>query len=211
MKKTGKRIKETKKIQLVGKIKDIMMGKIAIPKYLDPTDPVVKIHINGIEIQNTLIDLGVAINIMSRQIMDKMKLPNLLFTPTLLQLADRSVIKPDGVIEDIPVSLDSWDYPMDFMILTPKNNLGGHPIILGRPWLATPDAFISCRSGDMYISDGSSTKKFTLYPPAKTITELDDTQWIEDEEDLQPLFTISEISEDSQILNTLENFESSSE
>ena len=35
--------------------------------------------------------------------------------------------------------------------------------------------------------------------------------WIEDEEDLQPLFTISEISEDSQILNTLEKFESSSE
>ena len=100
---------------------------------------------------------------------------------------------------------------MDFMILTPKNNLGGHPIILGRPWLATADAFISCRSGDMYISDGSSTNKFTLYHPARTITELDGTQWIEDEEDLQPLFTISEISEDSQILNTLENFESSSE
>ena len=66
-----------------------MMGKIAIPKYLDPGNPVVKTHINGTKIQNTLIDLGVAINIMSRQIMDKLKLPNLLFTPTLLQLADR--------------------------------------------------------------------------------------------------------------------------
>ena len=75
-----------------------MMGKIAIPKYLDPGNLVAKIHINGIEIQNTLIDLGATINIMSRQIMDKLKLPNLLFTPTLLQLADRSVIKPDGVI-----------------------------------------------------------------------------------------------------------------
>ena len=120
-----------------------MMGKIVIPKYLDPGNPVVKIHINGIEIQNTLIDLGAAINIMSRQIMDKLKLPNLLFTPTLLQLADKSMIKPDGVIEDIPVSLDSWEYPVDFMILTPKNNLGGLPVILGRPWLATSDAFIS--------------------------------------------------------------------
>ena len=147
---------------------------------------------------------------MSRQIMDKLKIPNLLFTPTLLQLADRSVIKPDGVIEDILVSLYSWEYPVDFMILT-QNNLGGHLIILGRPWLAIADAFISCRFADIYISDGISTNKFTLYPPAKTITDLDDTQWIEDEEDLQPLFTISEISEDSQILNTLETFESSSE
>jgi hypothetical protein len=126
-----------------------MMGKITMQKYVDPGSPIVKTHINGVEIPNTLIDLGAAINIMSRQTMDQLKLPNLLFTPTLLQLADRSIIKPDGVLEDIPVSLDYWEYLVDFMILTPKNNLGGHPLILGRPWLATADAFISCRSGDM--------------------------------------------------------------
>ena len=124
-------------------------------------------------------------------------------TPTLLQLADRSVIKPDGVLEDISVSLYSWEYPIDFMILTPKNNLGGHPLILGRSWLATVDAFTSCRSGDMYIYDGNSTKKFTLYPRAKTITELDAKEWVDDDNDIQPLFTISSINEYSKILNSL--------
>ena len=59
----------------------------------------------------------------------------------------------------------------------------------------------------MYISDGNSTKKFTLYPPAKTITDIDDKEWIDDENDIQPLFTISNINEDSQILNTIQNFE----
>jgi len=59
------------------------------------------------------------------------------------------------VLEDILVSLDSWEYPVDFMILTPKNNLGGHPFILGRPWLATTDAFISYRFGENYISNGN--------------------------------------------------------
>lgn len=115
------------------------------------------------------------------------------------------------MLEDISVTSDSWEYPIDFMILTPKNNLRGHPLILGRPWLATVDAFISCRSGDMYIYDGNSTKKFTLYPSARTITEIDDKEWIDVENDIQPLFTISDISEDSQILNTMENFESSPE
>ena len=114
------------------------------------------------------------------------------------------------MLEDISISLDSWEYPVDFMILTPKNNLGGHPLILGRPWQATTDAFISCRSSDMYISDGNSTKKFTLYPSAKAIIEIDDKEWIDDEDDIEPLCTISDISEDSQILNTIENFESSS-
>eukprot|EP00253_Pinus_taeda_P026709 PITA_26709 len=188
-----------------------MMGKVTMQKYVDPGSPIVKTTINGIEIPNTLIDLGAAINIMSRQTMEQLKLPNLLFTPTLLQLADRSIIKVDGVLEDISVSLDSWEYPVDFIILTPKSNLGGHPLILGRPWLATVDAFISCRSGDMYISDGNSTKKFNLYPPAKAIAEVGDNEWVDDEDTIQPIFTISEISEDSQILNTLENFETSSE
>jgi len=210
-KRPGRKLKDTRRIHLVGKIADIMMGKITMQKYVDPSSPIVKTHINGMEIRNTLIDLGAAINIMSRQTMEQLKLPNLLFTPTLLQLADRSIIKPDGVLEDISVSLDSWEYPVDFMILTPKSNLGGHPIILGRPWLATADAFISCRSGDMYISNGNSTKKFNLYPPARAITEIGDNEWVDDENTIQPVFTISEISEDSQILNTLENFEITSE
>ena len=63
----------------------------------------------------------------------------------------------------------------------------------------------------MYIYDGNSTKKFTLYPLARTIIELDFKEWIDDENDIRPLFTISTISEDSQILNSMENFESSPE
>ena len=180
LKRPGRKPRDTRRIHLVGKIADIMMGKITMQKYVDPGSPIVKTHINGVEIPNTLIDLGAAINIMSRQTMEQLKLPNLLFTPTLLQLANRSIIKPDGALEDIPVSLDSWEYPVDFMILTPKSNLGGHPLILGIPWLATADAFISCRSGDMYISDGNSTKKFNLYPPAKAVTEIGDNEWVDD-------------------------------
>lgn len=33
--------------------------------------------------------------------MEQLKIPNLIYTPTLLQLADRSVIYPEGVLEKI--------------------------------------------------------------------------------------------------------------
>jgi len=125
-------------------------------------------------------------------------------------LADRSMIKPDGVLEDVCVSLDSWEYPVDFMVLTPKNNLGGHPLILVRPWLATVDAFIGCRSGDMFISDGNSKKIFTLYPPARTTIETEYEEWIDDEDDIQPIFTTEQVRGEDKILNLLENNESSS-
>ena len=56
---------------------------------------------------------------------------------------------------------------MDFLVLQPKSNLGGHPLILGRPWLATTDAFIGCRIGNIIISHGTERKQITLYPSAQ--------------------------------------------
>lgn len=210
IKKRRRKRKEIKGIQLDEKIVDIMTGKTTIQKYLDPESPIVKTHINVVEIPNTLIDLGAAINIMSKQTMNQLELSNLQYTPTLLQLEDRSVIKPNGVLEDIYVSLDSWEYTLDFMILTPKDNLGGHPLILGRPWLATTDAFISYRSGDMFISNGSATNKFTLYPLEKSTVEVENEEWIDDDFNIRPIFSTSQLDEEDQILNLMENNESSS-
>ena len=63
---------------------------------------------------------------MRKQTMEQINVLNLLYTPTLLQLVDRSIIKPDGVLEDISISLYYWEYLVDFMILTTIKNLGGH-------------------------------------------------------------------------------------
>jgi hypothetical protein len=55
------------------------------------------------------------------------------------------------------------------MVLLPKSNLGGHPLILGRPWLDITDAFINCRSEDVTIAHRDLVKKFNLYPPSKAL------------------------------------------
>jgi hypothetical protein len=112
---------------------------------LIPGIPIVKIHINNVAIANTLIDLGETINAMTKGTMDELQFSNLRNTPTILQLDDRSTIKPEGVLEDVIVSLDSWEYPVDFIVLQPKSNLREHPLILVRPWLAVADAFINRR------------------------------------------------------------------
>ncbi|KAH9308499.1 hypothetical protein KI387_036410, partial [Taxus chinensis] len=75
-------------------------------------------------------------------------------TNTVLQLADQSIVVPDGVVEDIMVTVESWEYPIDFMVLQPKARKLGYPVILGRPWLATVAAYIDCRSGNMTILNG---------------------------------------------------------
>jgi hypothetical protein len=78
-------------------------------------------------------------------------------------------------------------------MLQPKTKLGGHPLILGRPWLATADAFISYRSGSMTISNGYETKQLTLYPHATPLANNDNSVWVDfEDQPTQPLLTIGQ-------------------
>jgi hypothetical protein len=80
-------------------------------------------------------------------------------------------------------------------VIHPKSTKTGHPIVLGRPWLATVDAFIGCWSREMTISNGSQSQKIILFPPAQPTNEV--TLWLEnpygEEECAQPLLTIEQL------------------
>jgi len=65
------------------------------------------------------------------------------------------------------VSIDSWEYSIDFIVLQTKSKLNGYPLILGRLWLAIIDAYISCRVGNMAITNGKFQKKLVPYPHSK--------------------------------------------
>lgn len=94
------------------------------------------------------------------------------------------MVKPEGTIKDLIITLDYWEYLVDFIVLQPKVNLVGYPFILGKPWLATVDAFIGCRSSKMIISNGTVTKNLVLYPLAQPYVDLEQTVWSNlDEED----------------------------
>ena len=159
-----------------------MLGKVIFPKYLDPGSPIVDVHIGGVIVPNTLINLGAAINIMTKETMLKLNLQGTLRKTTIvLQLADRSTVTQEGIVEDIMVTIDSWEYPTDFLVLQQKTKFNGYPLILGRPWLAIADAYISCRARNMTIKNGPLSKQLVLYPPAEPSIHHDLPIWLEDE------------------------------
>jgi hypothetical protein len=49
------------------------------------------------------------------------------------------MVKPLGTLHDIAISVDSWEYPANFLIINPRSGFKGHPLILGRPWLVIAD------------------------------------------------------------------------
>ena len=97
-------------INVIGQLSDLMLGQVICLKYLDLGSPVVDVHINGTIILHTLIDLGAPINVMTKDTMLKLNLKgSLRKTTTILQLADRSIVTPEGVMEDVMVSIDSGE------------------------------------------------------------------------------------------------------
>ena len=215
LKKARRKKKESKIVQVKGQLASLMSTNITMEKYIDPVVPLVNISINSFSIPNTLIDLGATINVMTMETLRNLKIYNIRPTTTILELADISKVKPECVVDDVIVSIDSWEYPIDFIILQSKSNLGGHPLILGRSWLETTNAFIGCRVGSMIISKENESKKISLYPPAKSITEVEHMSWLTDtdyeEEIIKPLFGISQAINKRNEEDLLDNFISNSE
>eukprot|EP00253_Pinus_taeda_P036486 PITA_36486 len=142
-------------------------GKETPVKYEDPGNPIVTVQINGRSFPNALVDLGETINILT---IETCKVPGITAlepTTTLLELADRLVIRPRGTLQDVMVSVDSCEYPTTFFIINPRNQLDGHSLTLGRPWLATVDAYIGCRTSSMTITRGNAIKNLALYSPTQ--------------------------------------------
>ena len=130
LKKPRRKRKDPPTVYVIGDLVQLVMGNTLTAKY-DPGSHVVKVQINGISLYNTLIDLGVAINVMTKHTMERLGLKNIRQTTTILHVADQYPIRLEGVIEDDVISVDSWEYLVDFMVLQTKSNLGCYHLILG--------------------------------------------------------------------------------
>ncbi|XP_070050785.1 uncharacterized protein [Nicotiana tomentosiformis] len=95
-----------------------------------------------------LCDLGSSINLMPLAIYTKLGIGIARPTSMLLQLADRIVKRPIGILDDVLVQVGKFVFSVDFVILDCQVDEKIH-IILGRPFLATGRALIDCETGEL--------------------------------------------------------------
>jgi hypothetical protein len=67
IKNPGRKPRDPPTVQVLGKLSELMLGKTMPVKYDDPGNPTVTIQIDRMTIPNTLIDLGAAINIITKE------------------------------------------------------------------------------------------------------------------------------------------------
>lgn len=41
-------------------------------------------------------------------------------TPIMLELANKPIVRPTRILEDVIVTMDSWEYMVDFALICPK-------------------------------------------------------------------------------------------
>ncbi|KAK8705031.1 hypothetical protein V6N13_048642 [Hibiscus sabdariffa] len=70
-----------------------------------------------------LFDLGSSVNLMPKEIFLKLGMGNARPTSVILQLADRSHVRPEGKVEDVIVKVDKFVFPVDFLILDCEGEL----------------------------------------------------------------------------------------
>jgi hypothetical protein len=178
-----------KKAYLTEQVSSILQCKLPI-KYKDPGCPTIACMIGESQINRALLDLGASVNLLPYSVYLKLGLGELKPTTVTLQLADRSLKRPRGILEDVLIKVDKFYFPVDFIVIDTESVhdvVNQIPVILGRPFLATANALINCRTGVMKISFGNMTVELNIFNINSQPLEYDVTH---------PMCFIEEITDD---------------
>ncbi|XP_073030807.1 uncharacterized protein [Primulina eburnea] len=113
-------------------------------KMQDPGEFIVPCEIGGKSVEKAICDSGASINIMPSSLYEKLGLSMMKPTGLSLQMADRSIRTPLGIVEDVELRIDKLRLLADFVILDMGNSQNVRTI-LGRPVLATAGAIIDLK------------------------------------------------------------------
>ncbi|CAN6482084.1 unnamed protein product [Victoria cruziana] len=138
------------------------------PKLEDLGAPIIPCMLGDIHVERALLDLGASVNVLLGCFYDACRLEGLKPINMTIQMADRSVKRPRGVLEDVLIKIEDLIFPVDFIVLDMEGVDAEHqtPIILGRPFLATANACINCRTGVLEISFAGQRFRMNIFQAA---------------------------------------------
>ena len=93
--------------------------------------------------------------------MQRLNLGELTSTAITLQMADRSIVQPKGILEDVLVKIGKFIFPVDFVIMKMEEDTQ-IPLLLGRPFLVTGAALIDVQKGELTLRVGNEAVHFNI-------------------------------------------------
>ena len=118
--------------------------------------------IGRLDVGKALLELGASINLMPLSILQRIGDLEIKPTRMSLQLANRSVKYPHGVVEDVLVRVDKFMFPTDFVIMDMEED-AEVPLILGRPFMNTAKVLIDVNGGKLTVRVQEEEIQFNIF------------------------------------------------
>ncbi|KAL2541769.1 Clathrin heavy chain 1 [Abeliophyllum distichum] len=152
---------ENKTVALTEECSAILLNKLP-PKLKDLGSFKLPCTIGEFYNFNALCDLGASVNLIPLSVYKRLGLGKVKATSVSLQLTDRSIKYPRGVVEDVLIKVDKFFFPVDFIILDIEDDRN-MPVILGRPFLETSRALIDVEKGELILRVQDERTVFSMY------------------------------------------------
>ncbi|GKA58906.1 DNA-directed DNA polymerase [Tanacetum coccineum] len=168
----------------------VLLNKLP-SKEKDPGNFTIPCNIGHLHINNALVDLGASISLMPYTMYEKLCLREPKPTRVSLELADRSIQYPWGIIKNVLIKVNKFVLLINFVILDMPED-SRISIIIRRPFLATARAMIDVFNRKITLRVGDDEVIFNVdqsikRPPTEDdecygIDELDETINVETQE-----------------------------
>lgn len=109
---------------------------------------------------------------MPLSVFNKLGLGEARLTTVSLQLADRSIKHPIGVVENILVKVDKFIFLADFIVLNMEEDRD-NPLILGQPFLAMRITLIDVQQGKLILRVQDEQVTFNVFEAMKYPSMID--------------------------------------
>ena len=127
----------------------------------DPGSFTIPCSIGKYEFKKALCDSGASINLMPLSVVQRLSLGELTPTAITLQMADRSMALPEGILEDVLVKVGKFVFPVDFVVMQMEEDTQV-PLLLGRPFLATGATLIDVQKGELTLRVRDKAVQFNI-------------------------------------------------
>ncbi|XP_020553062.1 uncharacterized protein LOC105172241 [Sesamum indicum] len=157
------KLKGKERVSMGENVSAILQRKLP-QKCNDPGMFSIPCKIGKIGIEKAMCDLGASINIMPLTIYESLNVGPLKETGVILQLADRSVVYPEGVLEDVLVQVNELVFSADFYVLDMRGDISPNStsILLGRPFLKTSKTKIDVDAGILSMEFDNEVMRFKI-------------------------------------------------
>ena len=130
-------------------------------KMQDPGNFTIPCTIGNFEMGTALCDSRESINLMPQSVVNRLNFRELTPTTMTLQMDDRSLDQPEGILEDVLIKVGKFIFLVDFLVFDIEEDKQVL-LLLGRPFLAIGVALIDVKKGELTLRVGDEAVHFNL-------------------------------------------------